>query len=136
MGGVTARNRVLAVRPSDEKEAVDQGEDPRDTAEREALEELGIHARFHPELSAGGEAFFLSITKTSDDPPHVDVTLWFAFACAQRETLRPDPREISAIRWVRLDEPADWAADRYDPQMARFMWKLTTALDAAQLRGC
>src|ERR1700678_599555 len=38
---------------------VDEGEDPRDTAEREALEEIGIHARFHPVLSAGDEAFFL-----------------------------------------------------------------------------
>jgi 8-oxo-dGTP diphosphatase len=186
-----ARNRVLAVRPSDEKEAADQaeilrwvnsgaplyrtagpdsppehlcvyfaliddasrsvlvihhvkaqmwllpgghvdaGEDPRDTAEREALEELGIHARFHPVVGAGDEAFFLSITKTGDDPLHVDITLWFAFACAQRETLQPDPREISAIRWVRLDEPVDWATDCHDPQMARFIRKLTTALETA-----
>jgi 8-oxo-dGTP pyrophosphatase MutT (NUDIX family) len=59
---------------------VDEGEDPRDTAEREAVEELGTHACFHPALSAGDEAFFASITLTSDDPPHVDVTLWFAFA--------------------------------------------------------
>jgi 8-oxo-dGTP diphosphatase len=189
----SARNRVLAVRPSDEKESadqaailrwvdsgaplyrtagpgsppehlcvyfalvddasrsvllihhvkaqmwllpgghVDEGEDPRDTAEREALEELGLHARFHPALGAG-EAFFLSITKTGDDPLHVDITLWFAFACDQRETLQPDPREISAIRWVRLDEPVDWAADCYDPQMARFIRKLTRACCTAATR--
>jgi 8-oxo-dGTP pyrophosphatase MutT (NUDIX family) len=108
---------------------VDEGEDPRDTAEREALEELGIHARFHPVLSAGDEAFFASITKTGDDPLHVDITLWFAFTCAQWETLRPDPREISAIRWAPLDDAGGWGADCYDPQMGRFTQKLTTVLD-------
>jgi 8-oxo-dGTP diphosphatase len=107
---------------------VDEGEDPRDTAQREAMEELGIDARFHPVLGPGDEAFFLSITKTGDEPPHVDVTVWFAFACAQGETLRPDPREISAIRWVGLDEAVDWGADCYDPQMGRFIRKLTAVL--------
>jgi 8-oxo-dGTP diphosphatase len=107
---------------------VDEGEDPRDTAEREALEELGIHARFHPALG-DGEAFFLSITPTSDNPMHVDVTLWFALASTRQAALRPDPREISAIRWAPLNDQADWAADCYDPQMARFTRKLAAALD-------
>jgi hypothetical protein len=49
---------------------------------------------------------------------------------AQGETLRPDPREISAIRWVGLDEAVDWAADCYDPQMGRFIRKLTAVLVA------
>jgi 8-oxo-dGTP diphosphatase len=106
---------------------VDDCEDPRRSAEREAQEELGIHAQFHP-LLAAGEALFLSITPTGRDPVHVDVTLWFVLASARQAALRPDPREITAIRWTGLDDEAGWTADCYDPQMGRFTRKLATAL--------
>jgi hypothetical protein len=56
--------------------------------------------------------------------------LWFVFACARRETLQPDPREISAIRWAPLDDPGGWDADCYDPQMSRFTRKLSAFLGA------
>jgi 8-oxo-dGTP pyrophosphatase MutT (NUDIX family) len=42
---------------------VEHGEDPRDTVDREAFEELGIRARFHDRLGAG-RPFFLTVTPT------------------------------------------------------------------------
>ena len=55
--------------------------------------------------------------------------LWFALASTRQAALRPDPRKISAIRWVQLNDQAGWAADCYDPQMDRFTRKLAAALD-------
>lgn len=105
---------------------VEEGEDPRQAVRREAGEELGIPAEFHPAL--GGESpFFLTVTPTVGPGSHLDVDLWFALRVDCGARLEPDPREFNGIRWFELGE-LDWPASTYDPEMGRFAGKLTSAL--------
>jgi hypothetical protein len=55
------------------------------------------------------------------------MSLWFVLR-ADRAPLHPDPGEFTAVRWLRLDDRAEWAGGRFDPQMGRFIGKLTAAL--------
>jgi len=109
---------------------VDEGEDPRTTVVREAQEELGIAARFHEGLG-GDRPFFLTVTQTRGPHSHTDVTLWFVLAADRGEPMRPDPGEFRGVSWFGLDEPIEWDAGTFDPQMHRFVAKLTTAVDGA-----
>ena len=102
---------------------VEDGEDPRQTVLREADEELGIHASFHP--LAGRQPFFLTVTPTNAARPHHDVSLWFLIAVGQAAGLRPDPREFTGVRWLSLNE--DFAGGGFDPEMGRFARKLAAA---------
>jgi 8-oxo-dGTP pyrophosphatase MutT (NUDIX family) len=106
---------------------VEEGEDPRDTVRREALEELGIPASFHA-VAGAGQPFFLTSTPTRGERSHVDVSMWFVLDCGRAVELRPDPREFRSIRWYNIDEQLEWPADRFDPQMTRFIRKLKAAL--------
>jgi 8-oxo-dGTP diphosphatase len=105
---------------------VDEGEDPRRAVEREAFEELGIRASFRPG-AAEGLPFFLTATPTRGPRSHVDVSLWFVLACDRAAELRPDPRELRSVRWLGVDGRPEWPADRFDPQMGRFVGKLRSA---------
>ena len=111
---------------------VEEGEDPRDTVDREAFEELGIRARFHAGLGAG-RPFFLTATPTLGPDSHVDVSLWFVLACDRDTALTPDPREYHGVRWFPLRERDGWPASRLDPEMGRFASKVTAALDGGAL---
>jgi 8-oxo-dGTP diphosphatase len=106
---------------------VDQGEDPRGTVVREVSEELGIVPAFHPLF--GDAPFFLTVAQTRGAQSHTDVTLWFVFAVDRYAPITPDPREFSDVRWFRLDETVTWATEQFDPGMARFVAKLSTAFD-------
>jgi 8-oxo-dGTP diphosphatase len=106
---------------------VEEGEDPRDTVEREALEELGIPASFHPRVGAR-EPFFLTANPTLGEQSHIDVSMWFVLDCRRDQELRPDSREFRSVRWYNIDEQLEWPADRFDPQMTRFIRKLKAAL--------
>lgn len=101
---------------------VDDGEDPRVTVRREAAEELRINAEFHP--SFGDDPLFLTVTKTRGAHSHTDVSFWFVLAADQHMPLEADPREARQVRWFAVDDPGEWAHDRFDPQMARFREKL------------
>ena len=101
---------------------VEDGEDPRQTVLREAEEELGIHATFHP--LAGESPFFLTVTPTNETNAHLDVSLWFLIAVRRSDELHPDPREYTEIRWFDLGQDKDWPAATYDPEMSRFAAKL------------
>jgi 8-oxo-dGTP diphosphatase len=105
---------------------VNPGEDPRDTVVRETSEELGIAAAFHPQ-AGGDRPFFLTATPTVNRD-HVDVSLWFVLDCDRAVELRPDPREFRSVRWYNVDEQLEWPANTFDPQMTRFIRKLTAAL--------
>lgn len=101
---------------------VDQGEDPRATVVREAAEELRIDGEFHPWF--GADPLFLTVTKTRGEHSHTDVSFWFVLAADQGMGIEADPREANEVRWFALDDPAQWAHDRFDPHMARFRAKL------------
>jgi 8-oxo-dGTP pyrophosphatase MutT (NUDIX family) len=111
---------------------VDEGEDPRRTAAREAHEELGITAVFHDRFG-GEDGFFLSQTQTRGAYSHTDVTLWFVFAADRRMTITPDPGEFRGIGWFGLEEPIQWDAPTFDPQMHRFVAKLNRAMATVDL---
>ena len=105
---------------------VEEDEDPRQAVIREAREELGIAAEFHP-LLGGGRPFFLTVTPTNDDS-HLDADLWFVLRVERDAPLEPDPREFRGVRWYSLDEPPDWTDGGYDPEMHRFAGKLASVL--------
>jgi 8-oxo-dGTP diphosphatase len=108
---------------------VEDGEDPRQAVVREAREELGITAAFHPGLGQEGESpFFLTVTPTNEAASHLDVDLWFVLHLNRGQRLTPDPREFNRVRWFGLDERRDWPAARYDPEMGRFAGKLRSVL--------
>jgi len=107
---------------------VDDGEDPRWSVEREAFEELGITPKFH-ERVGGDKPFFVTVTQTRGSHSHTDVTLWFVLQGDRHADIRMDAREFTAVRWFGLDDQVDWSAPRFDPQMHRFVAKLTAALD-------
>ena len=106
---------------------VEEGEDPRDTVRREALEELGILASFHSGVGAG-LPFFLTANPTRGERSHVDISMWFVLECGRAVELRPDPGEFRSVRWYNIDEQPEWPAGRFDPQMTRFIRKLKAAL--------
>lgn len=112
---------------------VDDSEDPRTTVLREAAEELRIDAKVHPRF--GWHPLFLSVTKTRGAHSHTDVSFWFVLNGSQEMRIEADPREANGFRWFALDDPAEWAHDRFDPHMARFRQKLLTSLGAPALLG-
>ena len=106
---------------------VEDGEDPRQAVRREAGEELGISAEFHPAL--GGEyPFFLTVTPTNGPASHLDVDLWFVLRVEREAQLNPDQREFNGVRWLDLNDQQDWGSAAYDPEMGRFAGKLGSAL--------
>lgn len=119
---------------------VEDGEDPRQAVIREAREELGIVADFHPGLAGetgetgeiseeGGQTpFFLTVTPTNDASSHLDVDLWFALRLSRGTRLEPDQGEFRSVRWFEFGDQQDWPATRYDPEMGRFAGKLGSAL--------
>jgi 8-oxo-dGTP diphosphatase len=112
---------------------VDDGENPRATAVREAWEELGLDVRFHPRLG-GDVPFFLSVTQTRGPHSHTDVTMWFVLDGDPTLDIRPDPSEFRATEWFGLDRPGGWDPELFDPHMTRFTAKLRAAMDNAVLR--
>lgn len=110
---------------------VDEGEDPRTTVLREASEELRIDGEFHPRF--GDDPLFLTVTKTRGEHSHTDVSFWFVLAADQGMRIEADPREANEVRWFALDDPQEWAHDRFDPHMARFRDKLLARLGTSVL---
>lgn len=106
---------------------VDLDEDPRRCVVRELGEELGISPEFHP--LTGDAPFFLTVTQTRGAHSHTDVTMWFVFRGDRRALITPDLSEFSAVQWFELDRETGWGADQFDPGMARFISKLSTALE-------
>jgi 8-oxo-dGTP pyrophosphatase MutT (NUDIX family) len=98
---------------------VEPGEDPVETARREASEELGVEA-------VVGDPLFVSVTRTVGAGSHTDVSLWFPFPLDPGTPLTVDPREFRSVRWW------EGAPDRPDPAFGRFRVKLVSR----RARGC
>jgi hypothetical protein len=73
----------------------------------------------------------LTVTQTRGPHSHTDVTLWFVLMGDRAEVLSPDPGEFRGVGWFGLDEPITWDASGFDPQMHRFVAKLSPAMDGA-----
>jgi 8-oxo-dGTP pyrophosphatase MutT (NUDIX family) len=101
---------------------VDEGEDPRATVVREAAEELGIEAEFHPRF--GSDPLFVTVTQTRGADSHTDVSLWFVLRTGRQMEVKIDQREARGKRWLELDDPSVWLGDCFDPHMGRFRSKL------------
>jgi 8-oxo-dGTP diphosphatase len=110
---------------------VDPDEDPRECVVRELVEELRISPDFHPRF--GSDPFFLTVTETRPPHTHTDVTMWFVFSADQEQPIVPDPAEFSQVRWFTMGDSAEWAGE-FDPQMHRFLAKLSRALDLVPTR--
>ena len=103
-------------------------EPPCEAVVREAAEELGITAAFHP--AVGRRPLLVTESQTNSlIDSHMDVTLWYVLTGGRSLLLTPDPGEIHAVRWVPLADAANWARESPTPHQAyRFAQKLTAAL--------
>jgi 8-oxo-dGTP diphosphatase len=103
-------------------------EAPSLSALREAEEELGVQASFHPAF--GPTPVFVTESVTRGPMSHTDVTLWFVLHGNQDMTMTGDEREFSGVRWVPIGEVDSWAQDSFAPhQVRRFMVKMKQVLD-------
>lgn len=94
---------------------VEPGEHPRETARREAREELDIEAVFQDP-----EPLFVTVQPTVGPDSHRDVTLWYALAGDRQVTPWFDPGEYRALRWFA---PGDVPDGQTDPSLDRFLRK-------------
>lgn len=98
---------------------VEPGEHPRDTAAREAQEELGLKAEF----LVPGPVFVSQTVTVGLTAGHTDVSLWFVIAGDSRAALDYDAGEFKAVRWFDYDEVLQMDIEQFDPHMHRFVGK-------------
>jgi 8-oxo-dGTP pyrophosphatase MutT (NUDIX family) len=109
---------------------VDPGEDPAETALREAREELGIAASFLPGI--GARPLMVSQTTTTGrSAGHTDVSLWYVVAGDAGATVAGDTREFAGWRWWTFEEVLATDAAVLDPHLQRFTAKLAARLAPA-----
>jgi 8-oxo-dGTP diphosphatase len=105
---------------------VEPGEDPADTARREAREELGIEADF---VAAGPRPVFLTVTRTvGTGPSHTDVSLWYVIAGHPGLPVVLDHREFTGGRWWTVPELEAASPALFDPHLGRFLAKIRAML--------
>jgi len=105
---------------------VEPGEDPADTALREAREELGVAASFLPGI--GAPLMVSQTTTVGVSAGHTDVDLWYVLDGDAGVMVAGDAREFAGWRWWTFEEvlAADPAA--LDPHLQRFTAKLADRL--------
>ena len=96
---------------------VEPGEHPRDTALREAKEELSIEAEFLKE----GPVFVTIGETVGKTAGHTDVSLWYVLRGDRSVQLDFDDSEFHEARWFHKN---DVPLDRSDKHMSRFLQKL------------
>lgn len=97
---------------------VEPGEHPRITAARELAEELGIVAQHDIDAP-----FFVTASMTVGlTAGHTDVSLWYVVRASRHQPVAFEEREFNGVRWFAFD---DVPLERADPQMKRFLDKLT-----------
>ena len=104
---------------------VEPGEEPAATAQREALEELGLDADFS---IAGRRPVFVTIARTTGPDRHTDVSLWYLLAGSPARPIALDPREFTGGRWWTGPRIRSSSPERFDPNMGRFLAKIRAAL--------
>ncbi len=107
---------------------VEEAEDPRDTVEREIIEELGLPASF--QTACADLPLFLTNTTTQGTGSHTDVTLWYVVGGDASTPIAYEEREFRGYRWLAYDEVLAMPATQVDPEMHRFVSKLLPNLTA------
>ena len=101
---------------------VDVGEHPRDTAIREAKEELGINAQF-----LFDNPVFITVTQTVGlTSGHTDVSLWYVIKGSRNQKYDYDQSEFKTIKWYK---PNEIPLDKSEPYISRFLRKLALVRD-------
>ncbi len=96
---------------------IEVNEHPKETVQREVLEELNIKADFLLH-----EPFFLTVTKTvGQTAGHTDVSIWYLLKGSTDKSYEFDQEEFNQIRWF---SPTDIPYERSDPYMQRCIEKL------------
>jgi len=96
---------------------VAEGEHPRDTVVREALEELG----FAPAHEISAPLMITCTTTVGLTAGHTDVSLWYVVSATKNQSIAYDAQEFNAIKWFDF---SDAPLDRADPHLERFIRKL------------
>ncbi len=96
---------------------VEPNEHPRDTALREALEELSIKGEFLQETPL----FLTSTVTVGKTAGHTDVSLWYVLKGKRDMKLTFDQSEFKRVKWFHKDEVS---LERTDPEFGRFLKKL------------
>lgn len=100
---------------------IEMNEDPKETARRECVEELGINADFWRE-----EPLFLTSTVTVGlTAGHTDVSLWYVIKGDSTIEYTFDKDEFNGIKWFSFDEIP---YENSDPHMKRCIKKLQATL--------
>lgn len=98
---------------------VDEEEDPKDTAVRECIEELGIKAP----LVYDDPIFVTVMNTTGPGKKHTDVSLWYLMQLDASTSLDFDKREYITVEWFDI---SSIPTERVEPNLKRFLNKLTT----------
>lgn len=96
---------------------VEPGEHPRETVDREIVEELGIEARY----ASPDPQFITATTTVGSTPGHVDVSLWYVVLGDRREPLDYDRSEFIQVRWFHRDHVPQ---EGCEPELGRFLAKI------------
>ncbi|HET7152394.1 MAG TPA: NUDIX hydrolase [Candidatus Kapabacteria bacterium] len=106
---------------------VELNEDPKTTVEREVQEELGIAARFTPQIK--DKPLFITSTQTVGlTAGHIDISLWYVLEGSKGETFNYDKNEFADVKWFTFKEILETEPSRMDPHMHRFVNKLMNHL--------
>jgi 8-oxo-dGTP pyrophosphatase MutT (NUDIX family) len=97
---------------------VEPGEHPRQTVERELVEELGFKSA-HP---IDAPIMVTCTTTVGLTAGHTDVSLWYVVHVSRTQRMTFDAGEFNSIEWFKfLDAPLD----RSDPHLGRFIQKIS-----------
>jgi 8-oxo-dGTP pyrophosphatase MutT (NUDIX family) len=104
---------------------VEVNEHPRDTAVREAKEELNLKASF----LNNEKPFFITATETVGlTPGHTDVSLWYLLKGSTHDFITFDKSEFNDVEWFTFKEILESDQSIFDPHMHRFTKKLVDSL--------
>jgi 8-oxo-dGTP diphosphatase len=99
---------------------VEINEHPKNTVQREIMEELNLSADFISEIP-----FFITQTVTVNiGAGHTDVSLWYLLNGNSEEEISYDKNEFNGYKWFDYNEILKTDISKLDPHMHRFIKKL------------
>ncbi|MBP9096501.1 MAG: NUDIX hydrolase [Ignavibacteria bacterium] len=99
---------------------VELNEHPKNTVEREVMEELNLKADFISDIP-----FFITQTITVNiGAGHTDVSLWYLLNGNSEEEISYDKNEFNGYKWFGFSEILEMELSMLDPHMHRFVEKI------------